>query len=332
MTSLQAAATAAASGDLGALDRILAESRDVLRERDEHGRTLLCLACRAATGDVALPPRRGTAEQHAAVDRILAAGADPDAADDDGWAPLHTAAMTGHLDLARRLIDAGASREGRLMGSEGGSPLALALFYAQTEMGDFLADPPIPDNLRTAAALGRDLERFFDGDELAARARAGLDFNRPLRQFPEWPRTLSREEVLDEALCWAARHQQLTAMARLVERGANVNGNPWRGTPLLWAVYPDARDAVRWLLDHGADPDLRHDFGGEGHGVQAVAMHLAAQYGAVESLRVLLDRGADMNVRDGAFDNTPLGWAVYGGAGEAAKMLRDAGADPGRSA
>ena len=39
--------------------------------------TLLDLACRAATGDIAIPLVPGTPAQHAAVDRILAAGADP---------------------------------------------------------------------------------------------------------------------------------------------------------------------------------------------------------------------------------------------------------------
>lgn len=217
------------------------------------------------------------------------------------------------------------------MGASGGSPLALALFYAQTAMAELLADPPVPDNLRTAAALGRDIDRFFTGDELTPAATDGLDFDRPIPQFPPWPRTLSRQEVLDEALCWAARHRRLATMARLVERGADVNANPWRGTPLLWAVYPDAVESVRWLLEHGADPDLRHDFGGEGHGVQAVALHLAAQYGCVNSLRALLDHGADMNIEDGAYHNTPLGWAVYGGADETARILREAGADKGRS-
>ena len=59
--------------------------------------------------------------------------------------------------------------------------------------------------------------------------------------------------------------------------GADINANPFRGTPLLWACYSDKVEAAAWLLDHGADPDLRHDWGGEGHGVDAVAMHLAAQ-------------------------------------------------------
>ena len=103
--------------------------------RASEGRTLLDLACRAATGDIAIPLNPGTPEQHAAVDLILNAGADPSAADQDNWSPLHTAAMPGHRDLARRLVAAGASVESEAYGKEGASPLSYALFYAKAYMG-----------------------------------------------------------------------------------------------------------------------------------------------------------------------------------------------------
>ncbi len=256
---------------------------------------------------------------------MLAAGADPNAANREGKTALHVAAMTGHLDLARRLLAAGAVREGRLLGAEGGSPLALALFYAQTEMGRFLADPPVPDNLRHAAALGRDITHFFHGDELTEQARDGLDFYRPLTLFPEWTRTFSRQEILDEALTWAVRNDQIESMERLVACGADVNSNPYRGTPLTWAAYADKESACRWLLERGADPNLRHDFGGAEHGKGAVAMHLAAQHGSVRCLKLLLEHGGDPTIRDAAFDGTPQGWAEYGGAVAAAEILRQFG-------
>ncbi len=318
---LTEAAAAARTGDLDLLERILSESPEVVAARDGHGRTLLDLACRAATGDIAIPLVSGTPEQHAAVDRILAAGADASAADDDGWTPLHTAAMAGHADLARRLVQAGAPVRANAHGREGGSPLSYALFYAKACMADVLA-PAHPDNLRTAAALGRDLHRFVDGNgELTPEAIDGLDFYAPVF-FPAWERTRQRQEVLDEALCWAARNNQCGSMQALVALGADVNANPFRGTPLLWACYSDKVEAAAWLLDHGAEPDLRHDWGGEGHGVQAVAMHLAAQHGAVHCLNLLLDRGADPTVVDAAHGGTPLGWAEHGGATAAVEILR----------
>ncbi len=143
---------------------------------------LLDLACRAATGDIAIPLNPGTPEQHAAVDLILNAGADPSAADQDNW---------------------------------------------------------------------------------------------------------------------AARNNHCDSMAALVALGADINANPFHGTPLLWACYSDKVEAAAWLLDHGADPDLRHDWGGEGHGVDAVAMHLAAQYNCEEPIRPLLTAPTVAHRKDG---------------------------------
>ncbi len=309
------------NGDLPGLERALAANPRLLSIQNTDGDTLLSLACCAATGDIAIPPDPGTPQQHAAVDRLLAAGADPSAANSDGWTPLHTAAMAGHLDLVDRLLAAGASREGNLFGCEGGSPLSLALFYAKTEVADRLASPAIPDNLRSAAGLGRPMARFVAADLLTADAFGGLDFYRPGMGFPEWKREKSRQEILDESLCWASRNDQCTSMAALVDLGANVNANPYRGTPLLWAIYADQIAAATWLLDNGADPDLRHDFGGAGHGVQAVAMHLAAQYESLKCLQLLLERGADPTITDEAYSSTPLGWAEHVGAESAIKIL-----------
>jgi ankyrin repeat protein len=321
-TAFELATRAIAGGDVPHLERVLTESPHVLAERDADGHTLLGLACRAATGNIALPPVPGAPEHHAAVDLILAAGADPSAAANDGFAPLHAAAMTNHVDLARRLLAAGAPREGRLLGARGGSPLSLALFCGQITIAELLATAPVPDSLRTAAALGHSLDRFFDGEELTPEAANGADFYRPLFAYPEWQRTFERQELLDEALTWAARNDRCATMAELVRRGANVNANPYRGTPLLWATYADRVAAATWLLDHGADPNLRHDFGGAEHGKSAVALHLAAQYGCLGCLRLLLSYGADPNIRDAAYHATPLGWAEHEGAEEAAAIVR----------
>ena len=316
---LTRAAAAASDGDLAALRDLLTSSPAVLTARDSDGRTLLDFACRAATEDIAIPLKPGTPEQHAAVDLILDAGADPSAGDKDNWTPLHTAAMAGHADLAKRLIGAGASAKLEAHGKAGASPLSYALFYAKAYMGEVLA-PVYPDNLRTAAALGNDLDRFVDDTALTPDAYRGLDFYAP-EFFPTWDRTHSRQEVLDEALSWASRNGQCDSMAALAALGADVNANAFRGTPLLWACYSDRVEAAAWLLEHGADPDFRHDWGGEGHGDDATAMHLAAQYNCVDCLNLLLDRGADPTIVDGAHNSTPKEWAEYQGSAEAAAIL-----------
>lgn len=319
---LEMAYEAARAGDNARLLEILEASPEVVTYRTATDDTLLGLACRSATGDVAIPPVPGTKAQHQAVDLILEAGADVNAATTEAWTPLHTAAMAGHLDLARRLLEAGASTSGSLYQCQGGSPLALALFYAKTEVGRRLAKPTVPDNLRHAAALGQDLNRFFAGGEFTASAKEGLDFYRPLLVFPKWDREFSRQEVLDEALTWAARNGQCKSMAWLVRHGAGVDSNAYRGTPLLWAIYSSDVQAATWLLDHGADPNLRHDFGGQDHGLRAVALHLAAQHDSVDCVKLLLNRGANPHIVDGAHGGDALGWAEFSGATRAVEVLK----------
>ena len=315
----QEAAKAVQDGNLEKLKDILANAPDVKSARDKEGRDLLDLACRAATENIAIPLEPGKPEHHRAVDLILQAGADPNSSDPDGWTPLHSAGMAGHPDLSQRLIAAGADVSTSAHGIDGATPLAYALFYAKSYMGEALS-PTHPDNLRSAAALGKDLDRFVDGDKLTTDAFLGLDFYAPTF-FPKWNRTFTQQEVLDEALSWAARNDQCGSMARLVELGANVNANPFRGTPLLWTCYSDRVEAATWLLDHGADPDLKHDFGGDGHGVGAVAMHLSAQFGGMKCLKLLLDRGADPTIVDDANNSSPAGWARYVGSEDVAKFI-----------
>ena len=88
------------------------------------------------------------------------------------------------------------------------------------------------------------------------------------------------------------------------------------------SASPTGRPPATWPF-HGADPDLRHDWGGQGHGINAVAMHLAASHDAVGCVELLLDRGADATIVDGAHGSTPLGWAEFGGAPSTTALLRE---------
>jgi ankyrin repeat protein len=60
------------------------------------------------------------------VRRLLASGADPSAADADGFTPLHFAAQQSHVDVASVLVAAGAdvNRQNRF----GNGPLWTAVF------------------------------------------------------------------------------------------------------------------------------------------------------------------------------------------------------------
>ena len=54
-------------------------------------------------------------------------------------------------------------------------------------------------------------------------------------------------------------------------------------------------------------------------------MHLAAQHSALNCLRLLIDRGADTTIVDGAHGGTPEGWANFSGAEDSVAVLQNAG-------
>jgi len=45
----------------------------------------------------------------------------------------------------------------------------------------------------------------------------------------------------------------------------------------------------------------------------ATALHHAVSSGSMDAIRVLVEAGADLRVRDTVYNGTPLGWAEYSG-------------------
>jgi ankyrin repeat protein len=313
---------AARRGDWTRATATLRANPELVREAGTNGNTMLNLACSLAP--CASPKDAGEARL-ASVALLLGAGADVNRANDRGWTPLHQAAYRNDPAMAELLLAAGA-RTDRFAHGDGGSPLAVALFWGHREVAGTLArHGVVPANLRVAAGLGRLdlLECCFAPDgALTPAARAGRAFYRPHSGFPAWRPTDDAQEVLDEALVWAAKSGRIEAMALLVARGADVGADPYRGTPLAWAAANGRVDAVAWLLDHGASPDRRGGFGGSSHGQGVTALHLAAQHDHADVVGLLLSRGADATVEDALFESTPAGWARHFDARAALAILK----------
>jgi ankyrin repeat protein len=258
----------------------------------------------------------GMAGDETIVSLLLDRGADPNRGNDYGWTKLHQAAYGNDCDLAGLMLDAGARRDLSARG-DGGTPLVVALFWGHREVVELLGHEPV--NLRVAAGLG-DLELIRT---LAGTPQAGVHrgFYRPHGGFPAWEPSDDPQQVLDEALVWAAKSDRADALRLLVEFGARVDADPYRGTPLTWAAANGRVDAIRTLVELGADPNQPGTFGGPSHGEGVAAIHLAAQAGRRDAVAALLELGADPLVCDRLHGGNALGWARVGGHEELADIL-----------
>jgi ankyrin repeat protein len=259
------------------------------------------------------------------VSVLLAAGADPDAANDKGSTALTQAAYRGKADMIERLLEEGASVDAEAYG-DGGTPLAFALFWGHREAAERLAEVAVvPRNLRVAAGLGRldILAELFDASgKLKPEAGFHREFHRPHSGFPPWRPRDDDQEILDEALNYAARAGRIEAMAFLHERGADLDSAPYQATPLAQAVLNGHLDAIGWLLDHGADIDKKC---GYGEPRSATPLHFAAAWGGqLAAAKLLVARGADLTITDDNYNAPASGWANHFGHKEIESFLLDA--------
>ena len=210
-----------------------------------------------------------------AVRLLMRAGADPNRPlpRDDGdppWPAVYAAIQSGcPPELLELLLDRGADPDAS--GPDGRSPYRLATSLGRSDLAGLLRRYRARDD-------ATDTERFLSACLHADRAGAR-------RQLARDPGLVGR---LTEA-----------------ERGAIVHAAETGNTAGLVL-----------MLDLGFPIEIR---GGD-HG--GTPLHVAAYSGSAEAVRLLLDRGADMEARDTTWDDTPLGWAIVG-SGERPKTNPD---------
>jgi ankyrin repeat protein len=269
------------------------------------------------------------------VDAIVGNGANPNAPQGDGVAPLQAAVKAGRTEIVRMLAFNGAE------GAEG-------------------ADPHLPRKHRTSRfSYTADGSRFERPEppaypwpvinEYVAVAHGNLARMKELLDL--YPKLLHANASWDELAVEAGAHVGYKDCVRfLLDRGAPAAlptaammgmtahvkrllaedpGRIWEcgahNMPLLWfpaigGGQADHLEIARLLLDAGADPNA--------HKRGQTALHWAARGGQMEMAELLLARGAqvDAPAKTPEGDKTPLAFAVKAEKQDLAELLRRHGA------
>jgi hypothetical protein len=92
---------------------------------------------------------------------------------------------------------------------------------------------------------------------------------------------------------------------------------------LALAAQHGHTEAVRLLLDAGEDPNRYNPDGFHSH---STPLHQAVCSNHADMVRLLVERGARLDIRDRVYDGTPLGWAIHCEKPAIAEYLRERGA------
>lgn len=96
-----------------------------------------------------------------------------------------------------------------------------------------------------------------------------------------------------------------------------------RQAALALAAQLGHAEVVRLLLDAGVDPSVYNPQGFHSHGTP---LHHAVWSSHADVVRMLVERGARLDMKDKVYEGTPLDWAIYGERTAVADYLREKGA------
>jgi ankyrin len=248
---------------------------------------------------------------------LLKQRADVNAPQTDGATALHWAVYRNELETADSLIRAGANT--KATNRAGASVLSLACISGNAAMIEKLLDAGADANERGPNGETPLMMAARTGSVVAIRAllRRGGDIN-------------AKEKLRGTtALMWAAAEAHPEAVKVLIEHGADIRArsNP---APKGRAAYlaPTAVARARQFSeenDGNARPQRRGESEADGGGLTPLVF--AARRGDIESIKAMVDAGADIN-QTTQYGWTPLLTATQNRYYAAAAFLLERGADP----
>ena len=179
-----------------------------------------------------------TASGAAMIQALLNAGADPKSlTTPDGETVLMTAARTGNLDAVRILLDRGADVNAR-ESYKGQTALMWAAAERHSAVVGLLLDRGADWKLRSSDKETR-MPRLSAASSITPMARGG---------FP--------------ALLYAAREGDVETAQLMLDKGVDLNyGDVDNTTALTVSILNKQYTFAKFLIDHGADPNITDAFG-----------------------------------------------------------------------
>ena len=264
---------------------------DLVTDALDHGANVNSVTTTSNSGNTALHiiTQIGLPDDNAKlvpiIKLLLSRGANLNIQNRDGTTALMFATTSKNIETMKLLLDAGA--DATLKHNSG----------------------------QTALNMARDLQ-FAAGVTLL---EGRMQVSEPVVPVPPGPDSSNKELLL------AALRGQLDKVKELLAAGANVNywDDETYMTPIMYAVSRDHLDIVNELLANAADLTMADHNG-------ATALHLAASYGHVDILRTIID--ALLEEREGLntpnrHGQTALHQAAEGGMVNSVTLLLQRGAD-----
>ncbi|HYU77466.1 MAG TPA: ankyrin repeat domain-containing protein [Vicinamibacterales bacterium] len=208
------------------------------------------------------------------------------------------------VDVAKLLLDAGAEVD------------ALADMYdAKCTTMSMLVSSCHPANAGLQVALAETLLDYGaafkgPGSNWQSAVMTALAFG-----YRDTAEALVRRGAPVDTIAAAAGLGRLEDAARLLP----VADSHSKHVALALAAQHGHPSIVRLLLDAGEDPNR---YNPEGYHSHSTPLHQAVWSNHADVVRLLVERGARLDIRDTVYRGTALDWAVYGGRAELAEYLR----------